>query len=56
MIRPTMYSANMDIKTALDVAGPKHIARILEDQDVHGWIIAAFLREMAGFEGQATVE
>ena len=52
--RPTMYLANMDIKTAFDVARPKHIAKIMQDHDVHGWIfhgwiIAALLREMAGF-------
>ena len=56
VIRPTMYLASMDIKMAFDVARPKHIARIVEDHDVHGWIIAAFLREMAGLEGQATFE
>ena len=43
-----------DIKTAFDVARPKHIAKIMQDHDVHGWIfhgwiIAALLREMAGF-------
>ena len=52
--RPTMYLANMDIKTAFDVARPKHIERMIEDHDVHGWIIAALLRQMAGLEGQDT--
>ena len=28
VIRPTMYMASMDIKTALDVARPKQIVRI----------------------------
>ena len=28
----------------------------MEDHDMHGWIVAAFLREMAGLEGQATSE
>ena len=36
--------ASMDIKTVLDVAGPKHRAKIEEDHDVHGRIIAALLR------------
>ena len=51
VIRPTMYLANMDIKTVLNVARPKHIARIMED-----WIIATLLREMTGSEGQAVFE
>ena len=51
-----MYLASMDIKTAFDVARPKHFARIMEDHNVHGWIIAALLREMAGLEGHATFE
>ena len=36
---------------AFDVARPKQVARIMEDHNVHGWIIAALLREMAGLEG-----
>ena len=51
-----MYLASMVIKTAFDVARPKHIAKIMGDQDVHGWITAALLREMAGLEGLATFE
>ena len=46
----------MDIMAVFDVARPKHIAKIMGDQDVHGWITAALLREMAGLEGQATFE
>ena len=34
----------------------KHIANTVGDHEVHGWIIAALLGEMAGLEGQATVE
>ena len=56
VIRPTMYLANMDIKTVFDVARPKHIARIMEDHNAHGWIIATLLREMTGSEGQAVFE
>ena len=48
VIRPTVYLASMDIKTAFDVAGPKLIARIMEEHNVHGWIIAALLRERSG--------
>ena len=48
--------ASMDIKTAFDVARPKHIAKNMDDHDVHGWIIAALLREIAGLEGQAIFE
>ena len=39
--RPTMYLAGMDIKTAFDVARPKHTAKIMGDQAVHGWITEA---------------
>ena len=45
-----MYLANMDIKTTFDVARPKHIAKIMGDQEVHGWIAAALLRVMAGLK------
>ena len=47
--------ASVDIKTAVD-AGPRYIANILGDQNVHGWIVAAFLREMAVLERKATFE
>ena len=33
--RPTMFVARMDIKTAFDVARPKHIAKVLGAQDIH---------------------
>ena len=56
VIRRTMYLESMDIKTAFDVARPEHIAKIMDDHDVHGWIIAALLREMAGLEGLAMFE
>ena len=54
--RPTTYLANLDIKTAFDEARPKHVARIMDSHDVHGWLIAALLREMSGLEGQAMFE
>ena len=53
--RPTMY-ASMAIKTAFDVARPKHVAKFMGDESVHVWIVAAFHREMAGLEGRATFE
>ena len=56
VIRPTMFLVNMDIKTAFDVVRPKHIARITEDHNVHGWIVAALCREMASLERQAMFE
>ena len=56
VIRLTMYLASMGIKTPFDVARPQHIAHIVEGPDVHGWIIAALMREMTGLEGQATFE
>ena len=46
----------LDTKMAIDAARPKHIAKCMEDHDVHGWIIAALLREMGGLEGQAKLE
>ena len=41
--RPPMYLTSMDIKTAFDVARPKHCATNVDDHDVHRWIIVAFL-------------
>ena len=45
-VRPTLYLANMDIKTAFDEARPRHVAKLMESQNTHGWIVAALLREM----------
>ena len=56
VMRPTMYLASTDIKTAFDVARPKHRATIMDDHDAHGWITPALLCEMAGMEGPATFE
>ena len=52
----TLYLANADIKTVFDVVRQKLFAKIMGEQDVHGWITAAFLREVTGLEGQATFE
>ena len=51
---PTMYLASMEIKTVFDVARPKHFSQNMVDQEVHGWVTAALLREMVGLEGQAS--
>ena len=56
VVRPTMFLANLDIKTAFDEAKPKHVARILDDHNTHGWLIAALLREMSGLSGTASFE
>ena len=54
--RATMYVARVDIKTVFDVARPKPIADNVGDQEVHGWVTAALLREMARLDGHATFE
>ena len=54
--RPTVHVARMDIKTAVNVARPKHVANTRRVQDVHGWITVALLREITGLDGQATFD
>ena len=54
VVRPTMYLASMDIKTAFDWSRPRHVAKTW--RATHGWLISAFLRDMSGLEGQATIE
>ena len=54
--RPATYLASMDIETAFDVARPKHITIVIGDQEVHGWITEALLRDTAGLEGHATFQ
>ena len=44
----TMCLARMDIKTAFDEARLRHVAKIMEGRNTHGWIISALLREMSG--------
>ena len=56
VLRPTMYMASLDIKTAFDEAKPKHVAQIMDSHNTHGWLIAALLREMSGLEGKAMFE
>ena len=55
VIRPTMCLASLDIKTAFDEAGPRHVAKSTDNHDRRGWLIAA-LREMYGLEGKAMFE
>ena len=50
MVRPTMYLVSMDTKTAFDEARPRHVAKIMESHNTHGWNVSALLREMAGLE------
>ena len=56
VVRPTLYLASLDIKTAFDEARPKHVAKIMDNHNTRGWIIAAFLCEMSGLSGMATFE
>ena len=44
VVRPTMYMACLDIKTAFDEAKPKRVAKVMDDHNTHEWIIAALLR------------
>ena len=48
VVRPTMYLASLDIKTSFDEAESKHVAKILDGHNTHGWLIEALLREMSG--------
>ena len=34
----------------------RHVAKIMESHNIHGWLIAALLREMSGLEGKAMFE
>ena len=56
VVRPTLHLASLDIKTAFDEAKPRHVAKILDGHNTHGWIIAALLREMSRLSGKATFE
>ena len=56
VVRPAMYLASLDIRTAFDEAKPKHVAWILDDHNTHGWLIAALLREMSELSGTASFE
>ena len=56
VVRPTLYCASLEIKTAFDEARPKHVAKIMDSHNTHGRIIAAFLREMSGLSGKAMFE
>ena len=54
--RPTLYLASLDIETGFDEARSKHVAKIMDSHNTHGWIIAALLREMLGLSGKAMFE
>ena len=51
-----MFLASLDIKTAFDEARPRHVEKIMENHDTHGWLIAALLREMSGLDDEAMFE
>ena len=38
VVRPTMFLASLDIKTAFDEAKPKHVVRILQDHNADGFL------------------
>ena len=56
VIQPTMFLASLDIRAAFDEAIPRHIAKMMESRNKHGWLIAALLREMSGLEGEVMFE
>ena len=56
VVRPTLCLASLDIKTAFDEARTKHVAKIMDSHNTHGWTIAALLREMSGLSGKAMFE
>ena len=45
VVRSTMFMASLDIKTAFAEARLRHLSKIMESHDIHGWLIAALLRE-----------
>ena len=55
VLRPTMCMTSLDIKTDFDEAKPKYVAKIMDSQNTHGWIITAHLREMSGLSGKAII-
>ena len=56
VVRPTLYLASLDKRTAFDEAGPKHVAKKMDSHNTHGWIIATLLREMSRLSGKAVFE
>ena len=38
VVRPRMYVASLDIKTAFVEARPRHVAKIMESHDTHPWM------------------
>ena len=55
VVRSTTYLGSMDFKTAFDEARPRHVAKIVEGYNAHGWI-AALLREIADLDGNDVFE
>ena len=53
VVRPTTYMTSLDVRSAIDEAKPKHVARIRDDHNTHGWLIAALSRERSELSGTA---
>ena len=56
VVRPTMYWQAWTSRRPFDGAKPKHVAKIMDNHNTYGWIIAALLREMSGLSGKAIFE
>ena len=54
-VTPTMYLANVDIKTISDETKPKQVAKFLDSRATR-MDNCEFLLEMSGLEGKATIE
>ena len=52
----TMYVPSLHVKTVFNVAKPGIIARLLKETGVHGWIIAAMLKDMKDLKGLTSCE
>ena len=39
VVRPTMFVASLDIKTAFDDVRPEHVASLMEKQNMHRWLL-----------------
>ena len=48
------YSANRPQRLFSTLPSPRMIAKVLEESNVHGWLIAAFLKETFRAQGSLT--
>ena len=51
---PAFILARIDIKTVFDVATAKHNVKLMDDQEVHGWVTAVLHEKWQFFECQTT--